>query len=207
LYRGHVRGGWFFGHPFPFLTYDNQDSAFEAELMLYRPVASSGGFLVYRRDPPSSRSASDPPGLRSLAASVSAHTHDNEPSSAMKKVLVIDDDEMALMMTRRVLEDAGYEVKATADGPQGIRLYEEHHPDAVLLDLGLPSMSGLDVLRAIRDFDSRARIIVFTGYMSAEFENQASRYGALFYVEKSAGPELLLSRVQQALGEGPSSVF
>jgi CheY-like chemotaxis protein len=125
----------------------------------------------------------------------------------MKKVLVIDDDEMALMMTRRVLEDAGYEVKSTADGPQGIRLYEEHRPDAVLLDLGLPSMSGLDVLRAIRDFDTRARIIVFTGYMSAEFENQASRYGALFYVEKSAGPELLLSRVHQALGEGSSSVF
>ena len=124
----------------------------------------------------------------------------------MKKVLVIDDDEMALMMTRRILEDAGYEVKSTADGPAGIRLYEEHHPDAVLLDLGLPSMSGLDVLKAIRDFDEKARIIVFTGYTSGEFEKQASKYGALFYVEKTAGPEVLLSRVQQTL-EDPTSTY
>lgn len=48
-------GRWFFGQPFPFFTYYNQDPAFRSELMLYRPVASSGSFLVYRRDPPSSR--------------------------------------------------------------------------------------------------------------------------------------------------------
>lgn len=48
-------GRWFFGRPFPFFTYYNQDPAFRSELMLYRRVASSGSFLVYRRDPPSSR--------------------------------------------------------------------------------------------------------------------------------------------------------
>jgi CheY-like chemotaxis protein len=61
----------------------------------------------------------------------------------VQKVLLIDDDEIVMMMCNS-LENECYEVLSTADGPQGITIYKEQHPDMVLLDIGLPSMSELD---------------------------------------------------------------
>ena len=82
----------------------------------------------------------------------------------MAKVLVIDDDEMHLMLMGNILENAGYNVSSTADGPQGIAMYKEHRADLVLLDLGLPSMNGIEVLREIRAADAESKVIVVTGY-------------------------------------------
>ena len=117
----------------------------------------------------------------------------------MQKVLLIDNDEMSLMAVEQALENQGYRVLSTADGPAGVALYREQHPDLVLLDIGLPSMSGTDVLREIRTYDPKARIIVVTAYSSLENRLLALRYGACDFMEKPVTTEELLRRILTTL--------
>jgi DNA-binding response OmpR family regulator len=117
----------------------------------------------------------------------------------MQRILLIDDDELILMMMRNALENEGYQVLSTADGPQGITIYKEHEPDLVLLDIGLPSMSGLDVLKELRSFDSKARVIIISGYGASESVSLAIRYGAWDFVEKSIPLQELMKKIREAL--------
>lgn len=109
-----------------------------------------------------------------------------------RRVLLIDDDEMLLNTLQELLHREGYQVLSTADGPQGITIYKERHPDLVLLDLGLPSMNGLEVLRKIREIDAEAKVIVITGNDSKEAAEVALRSGALTYLIKPVDPGPLL---------------
>lgn len=117
----------------------------------------------------------------------------------MAKILVIEDDEMLLALLQNILGGAGHEIVTTADGPSGIELYKRHHPDLVLLDLGLPSMNGLEVLKLIREFDRKARVVVVTGYGSEESAEVAFSYGASDFVQKPFESEALIERVNAAL--------
>ncbi|MBM2839819.1 MAG: sigma-54-dependent transcriptional response regulator [Bacteroidetes bacterium] len=117
----------------------------------------------------------------------------------MHKVLLIDDDEMVLMTMQNALEDEGFQVFSTADAPQGIIIYKEQNPDLVLLDIGLPSMSWLEVLKEIRAFDSKARVIVISGYGASSSASLAVRYGAWDFVEKPIPLDELLKRIRAAL--------
>jgi DNA-binding response OmpR family regulator len=117
----------------------------------------------------------------------------------MSKVLVIEDDELLLALLQNILGDARHEVVTTADGPMGISLYKQHSPDIVLLDLALPSMNGLEVLKRIREFDRNARVVVVTGYGSEESAEVAFRYGASDFVQKPFDSPELLVRIKKVL--------
>jgi DNA-binding NtrC family response regulator len=117
----------------------------------------------------------------------------------MSKILLIDDDEVQLTLQRTLLASHGYTVYSTADGPQGILLYKTHHPDLVLLDVGLPSMSGIEVLKQIRQIDQKAKVIVITGYASVESAVLAIRAGAWDYVKKPYDVDVLLKKIGSAL--------
>ena len=117
----------------------------------------------------------------------------------MYKILIIDDDEMQLRLQRILLVDEGYTVHTTADGPQGITIFKKHKFDLVLLDLGLPSMSGIEVLKEIRRLEPRAKVIVVTGYPSVESTVLAMRAGAYDYIQKPVDVKLLLKKIATAL--------
>ncbi|HET6273365.1 MAG TPA: response regulator [Bacteroidota bacterium] len=117
----------------------------------------------------------------------------------MSKVLVIDDDEMLLSLMQNILQGEGYTILSTADGPRGIAIYKEERPDVVLLDLGLPSMNGLEVLRRIRSFDDKAKVIVVTGYGSAESVEVAYRSGAWDFVQKPFNNADVLKLIKTAI--------
>jgi DNA-binding response OmpR family regulator len=117
----------------------------------------------------------------------------------MHTVLIIDDDEVLLRMLSITLTEEGYDVLSTADGPQGVTLYKEHRPALVLLDLGLPTVSGIEVLREIREFDGNGKVIVVTGYGSVESAVVAIRYGAVDYVQKPVDIDVLLQKMKVAL--------
>lgn len=118
---------------------------------------------------------------------------------SMHKILVIDDDEVLLRLVSINLGEAGYSVLSTADGPRGIALYREQKPSLVLLDLGLPTMSGVEVLKEIRALDSSAKVIVVTGYGSVESAVTAMRFGAWDYVQKPFDMDVLLKKMETAL--------
>ncbi|MEK6569896.1 MAG: response regulator [Bacteroidota bacterium] len=117
----------------------------------------------------------------------------------MHKILIIDDDEVLLKLLSIALTEEGYSVLSTADGPQGITLYKDHQPALVLLDLGLPTMSGIEVLRELRRFDEKAKVIVVTGYGSVESAVVAIRYGAWDYIQKPVEIDALLKKMDTAL--------
>jgi two-component system KDP operon response regulator KdpE len=119
----------------------------------------------------------------------------------MKRALIIDDDEMDLELLKVLLSKEGYNIISTADGPQGILLYKHHHPDLVCLDLGLPSMSGMDVLETIREFDPCSKILLITGYGSEASSAAALKLGAIGYVEKSWDVQLMICRINDELSK------
>ena len=124
----------------------------------------------------------------------------------MKKALVIDDDEIYLDLLCIVLSKEGFTVVSTADAPQGVLLFKQHRPAIVLLDLGLPSMSGLEVLREIRTIDPDAKVIVITGYGSAESSSASMRMGALEFIEKTADLETMIGKIKKALQRADSDI-
>jgi DNA-binding NtrC family response regulator len=112
---------------------------------------------------------------------------------------MIEDDEVQLRLQRILLMEEGYTVHSTADGPQGITIFKKNQIDLVLLDLGLPTMSGLDVLKEIRIIDNKAKIIVITGYPSVESIVIAMQNGAWDYMQKPIDVTLLLKKINTAL--------
>lgn len=117
----------------------------------------------------------------------------------MARILVIDDDEQLLLLVRQALQREGYEVLSTADGPQGIEIFKRERPDLVLLDIGLPTMDGIEVLKAIRSTDAQAKVIVFTAYASEWTSSEAFAHGACDFIEKPVKPTHLFERIQTAL--------
>jgi DNA-binding response OmpR family regulator len=117
----------------------------------------------------------------------------------MHKILIIEDDEVELILQSSILLNEGYTVYTTADGPQGIMLFKTHKPDLVLLDLGLPSMSGIEVLRELKQIDPKAKIIVVTGYPSVESTVVTIRAGAWDYIQKPFDVKHLLKKIEMAL--------
>jgi DNA-binding NtrC family response regulator len=102
----------------------------------------------------------------------------------MTKVLIVDDDEFILNILAHQLQEEGTILFTTADGPHAVELYKKEMPDIVLLDIGLPSISGLEVLKQIKQFDKNAKVIMITGYPSSLMEKEAMSNGAFAYYEK-----------------------
>jgi len=117
----------------------------------------------------------------------------------MYDILMIEDDEIQLALQRSILMDAGYTVHATADGPQGILIFKKHKIDLVLLDLGIPSMSGLDVLQELKKIDPSVNVIVITGIPSVESSGIAMKFGARDYIEKPVDVQYFLKRIKSIL--------
>ncbi len=70
----------------------------------------------------------------------------------MSKALIIDDEQQMCRLLRMVLESRGYEVAEADDGERGLQEAAFHRPDVILLDLGLPGIGGIDVLKRLREW-------------------------------------------------------
>ncbi len=117
----------------------------------------------------------------------------------MSAILVIDDDEIFLAVVSKLLRLAGYDVQATADGPRAIAMFQARRQEVVLLDVGLPSMNGIEVLRTLRSIEPRAKVIVVTGYASPAVRDAALREGAIDVLSKPVKSEVLLDRIRTAI--------
>lgn len=117
----------------------------------------------------------------------------------MSKILIIDDDEMMLRALSNYLNDKGFSILTTADGPQGILIYKNENPDVVILDLGLPSLDGRDVLKHIINYDRDAKIIISTGYGSKQIEDEALKNGAFAFFSKPFDVVVLIEKINSAL--------
>lgn len=120
------------------------------------------------------------------------------PSDKGAKILVIDDEAQIRKLLRVTLQAHRFEVHEAVDGEGGIAGASMVHPDLIVLDLGLPDMSGMDVLRRIREW-SGTPIIVLTAKDREEDKIAALDEGADDYVTKPFGMGELVARIRVAL--------
>jgi two-component system KDP operon response regulator KdpE len=113
----------------------------------------------------------------------------------MTKILIVDDEPQILRALRINLRARGYDVEVAADGAGALRAAGAYHPDVVVLDLGLPDMDGVEVIRGLRGW-SATPIIVLSGRTGSEDKVEALDAGADDYVTKPFGVDELLARVR-----------
>jgi CheY-like chemotaxis protein len=117
----------------------------------------------------------------------------------MTKVLVADDSETILLLLRTRLEMEGYEVATAADGQEAVEALDgagpEGQPDLILLDAMMPRMSGLDVLRRLREEGSETPVLIVSAHREVETLNEAESLGANACVAKPIDFEDLLGRI------------
>jgi DNA-binding response OmpR family regulator len=121
------------------------------------------------------------------------------------KILVIEDDRTVGQYVKRGLEEQRFQADLVDDGMEGLRLASGGRYDLIVLDLRLPGMSGLEVLRTLRDRGNTTPILVLTAQDAVDFKVQALRSGADDYVTKPFAFEELLARVE-ALGRRPKEI-
>ena len=112
------------------------------------------------------------------------------------KILVIEDDKTVGQYVKRGLAEAGYHADLVGDGAEGLRLSTGGHYDLLVLDLRLPKLSGLELLRMLRDRDNGIPVLVLTAQDAVDFKVQALKMGADDYVTKPFSLEELLARVE-----------
>jgi DNA-binding response OmpR family regulator len=118
------------------------------------------------------------------------------------KLLVVEDDRTVGHYIKRGLEEAQYVADWVADGSEALQVIGNAPYDLVLLDLRLPGMTGLEVLRALRDRGFTMPVLVLTAQDSVEYKVDALRAGADDYVTKPFAFEELLARIE-ALSRRP----
>lgn len=121
------------------------------------------------------------------------------------KVLVIEDDPTVGQFVRRGLEEQGMHVELVSEGPAGLVRATDGQFDIIVLDLRLPGMAGVEVLRTMRDRGIATPVLVLTAQDAVESKVQALRTGADDYVTKPFAFEELLARVE-ALGRRPREI-
>jgi CheY-like chemotaxis protein len=129
------------------------------------------------------------------------------------KILLVEDSRFLRRAGERALEKAGYEVLTAADGEEALKIAQDAIPDLILLDMMLPKLSGLEVLRALKQGATTKHIpvIILTG-LSERNKEKLLQEGAVSYLEKSdtlleKDSAVLIQAVARVLGKtaAPSS--
>lgn len=117
-----------------------------------------------------------------------------QPNTANNKFLVVDDDAVFRSRIAKSLRARAFEVFEASSTPGALICAEREHPNFILTDLRMPGESGLDLVRAMKNFSFETKVVVFTGYGSIATALEAVRAGATNYLTKPADlDEILLA--------------
>jgi DNA-binding NarL/FixJ family response regulator len=114
------------------------------------------------------------------------------------RILLVEDQYFARIALHSVLDsrDDMRIVAETANGADALSLYLQHRPDVTIVDIRLPGISGIEVIRAIRANDHTARIVVLSNYEGSEDVHRALNAGALSYLTKDADADALVKAIR-----------
>lgn len=115
------------------------------------------------------------------------------------RVLVIDDEEGVRKAIRWHLEYAGYEFHEASDGPEGLKMLEEIQPDVVFLDIKMPGMDGMEVLKEIFERRKDIQIVMISGHGTVQTAVESLKIGAFDYIEKPLDKEKILVVTRNAV--------
>jgi DNA-binding NtrC family response regulator len=116
-------------------------------------------------------------------------------------ILIVDDEVEVLRSLRTALEMEGWDVETRDRGSEAIEFFEEEGAEIVLLDINMPEVSGLELLKSIHEIDPTTEIVMITGFNSLDKAIDARELGASEYLLKPfEDTEQLLTIVEQAAG-------
>ncbi len=118
----------------------------------------------------------------------------------MAKALVVNDSAFSRSRVASLLQAAGYQVVEAADGVQAVDKYQDERPDAVLMDITMPRMDGLNALVAIRRYDPKARVMMLTAATQKQTALTAIKMGARDFVIKPFSEDRVLAAIRRMLG-------
>ena len=117
----------------------------------------------------------------------------------MNKVLIIDDEKDILDSLSSILKDEGFHVFKATDGREGLSIFEREKPEIILLDVWMPEMDGLQVLRNIKNKDENAIVIVISGHGTISTAVEAVKMGAYDFLEKPLSIDKVLEVIFRGL--------
>ena len=118
---------------------------------------------------------------------------------AREKILVIDDEPDIGWLFSKILSEEGYKVLISLNGEEGISKIKKEKPDLVFLDLKLPGMDGIEILKEIRTFNKDLLVIVLTAYETVKTAVEAMKLGAVDYLSKPVNIDRIKTTIKNAI--------
>jgi len=122
----------------------------------------------------------------------------------MHRILIIDDEHNILLMLKKMLERAGYEIDLASNGEEGLRLFRNTPSDLVITDIIMPEKEGLETIREMRKMQPKMKIIAMSGGGKVSADNYletAKIFGASRIMEKPFTQQAMVSTVKELLEE------
>lgn len=120
-------------------------------------------------------------------------------SKSTGHILIIDDEPNVRLVFRTALTSAGYSVFTAEDGIEGLKAARDSHPDLVLLDLNMPGLDGMEVLKRLRDEGNAVPVVIVTAHGDIPNAVQAMKLGAIDFLSKPLSPDALRNTVAEVL--------
>ncbi len=117
----------------------------------------------------------------------------------MAKILVIDDEKIIRDQMKKLLDLDDYETFTAEDGQTGLKIYDQEQPDIALVDVKMPGMSGIEVLKRMKERSTATEVIIITGHGGVETAIEALKLGAFSYLQKPLEYDELEIEIKRAL--------
>jgi CheY-like chemotaxis protein len=118
-----------------------------------------------------------------------------------ESILIVDDESQVVEVFQEALQQAGYSVSAAENGRKAIELIQTSKFDLVLLDIVMPDMDGIEVLRELLKAESKLKVIAMSGMLDSQFLRVAQHLGAVAAIYKPISLEALRTMVSQILND------
>lgn len=115
-----------------------------------------------------------------------------------KKVLIVDDEERVVQSIQGVLEDEGFGVASAKNGEEAIQAFQRENPDVTLLDIWMPGMDGIEVLKRLKGMAPDCQVIMISGHATISTAMAAVKQGAFDFIEKPISLDVLLRTIRRA---------
>jgi len=125
------------------------------------------------------------------------HDEADQRDSAMKKILLVDDEEGIHLLYREELEEEGYEVHSALTGEDALEKLKIISPDLVILDINMPGMNGIEVLRQMKEMNPKLPVVLSSAYH--EYKQDLGAWASDDYIVKSADLDDLKAAVRRHL--------
>lgn len=117
----------------------------------------------------------------------------------MNKIFVVDDQKAVCYSLKRLLESEGFDVQTATSGKAALKMLKDSKPDVMLIDVKMPEMDGFEVLKKVKEADSKIQVVMMTAFSTTEMAIQAMKSGAYDYTIKPLDNNDLIGRLKGAL--------